>query len=279
MSPSRSQRWRVLLLLATVAACYALAITTAQSPTESWWTGYGNGPDNSRYFPSTQITRSNVSGLQPAWTYPFGDAGSSPIVVRGVRKVFPVSSEFHGHHWFVHIDGKRFATPIFVCLAAIVAADIAFAIDSIPAAFAITRDSVLIWMANIFALLGLRALFVLVEGLIDLRILRRTPESNSERETYRPYFMHGTSHWLGLDVHDVGWYRANGKSRKLRPGMVLTVEPGLYLAPDAPKVPKRLQGIGIRIEDDVLVTSSGRRNLSARIPSATDDLEAIVGHG
>ena len=87
------------------------------------------------------------------------------LIVRGVRKLFPVSSDFHGHHWFTHIDGKRYATPIFVCLAAIVA-DIAFAIDSIPAAFAITRDSVLIWMANIFALLGLRALFVLVEGLI-----------------------------------------------------------------------------------------------------------------
>jgi tellurite resistance protein TerC len=88
------------------------------------------------------------------------------LIVRGVRKLFPVAGDFHGHHWFVKLDGRRFATPIFVCLAAIVAADIAFAIDSIPAAFAITRDSVLIWMANIFALLGLRALFVLVEGLI-----------------------------------------------------------------------------------------------------------------
>jgi tellurite resistance protein TerC len=88
------------------------------------------------------------------------------LMVRAVRKVFPVSSDFHGHHWFTKIDGNRYATPIFVCLAAIVAADIAFAVDSIPAAFAITRDSVLIWMGNIFALLGLRALFVLVEGLI-----------------------------------------------------------------------------------------------------------------
>jgi TerC family integral membrane protein len=88
------------------------------------------------------------------------------LIVRGVRKLFPVSGRFHGHHWFVKLDGRRHATPIFVCLAAIVAADIAFAIDSIPAAFAITRDSVLIWMGNIFALLGLRALFVLVEGLI-----------------------------------------------------------------------------------------------------------------
>jgi tellurite resistance protein TerC len=88
------------------------------------------------------------------------------LMVRAVRRVFPVADRFDGHHWFTRIGGRRHATPIFVCLAAIVAADIAFAIDSIPAAFAITRDSVLIWMGNIFALLGLRALFVLVEGLI-----------------------------------------------------------------------------------------------------------------
>jgi tellurite resistance protein TerC len=88
------------------------------------------------------------------------------FVVRLVRRIFPVTGEFHGKHWFVKREGTRYATPLFVCLAAIVAADIAFAIDSIPAAFAITRDSVLIWMGNIFALLGLRALFVLVEGLI-----------------------------------------------------------------------------------------------------------------
>jgi tellurite resistance protein TerC len=88
------------------------------------------------------------------------------VMVRAVRRVLPVADHFDGHHWFTRVDGRRHATPIFVCLAAIVAADIAFAIDSIPAAFAITRDSVLIWMGNIFALLGLRALFVLVEGLI-----------------------------------------------------------------------------------------------------------------
>ena len=88
------------------------------------------------------------------------------FVVKLVRRVFPVAGEFHGRHWFVKQEGTRYATPLFVCLAAIVAADIAFAIDSIPAAFAITRESELIWMGNIFALLGLRALFVLVEGLI-----------------------------------------------------------------------------------------------------------------
>jgi tellurite resistance protein TerC len=88
------------------------------------------------------------------------------LMVRLVRKIYPVTSEFHGGHWFIRKEGRRYATPIFLCLAAIVFADIAFAIDSIPAAFAITRDPLLIWMGNVFALLGLRALFVLVESLI-----------------------------------------------------------------------------------------------------------------
>jgi len=88
--------------------------------------------------------------------------------VRLVRRFWPVTSEFHGSRWFVRPKGEHrtYATPIFLCLVAIVFADIAFAIDSIPAAFAITRDPLLIWMGNVFALLGLRALFVLVESLI-----------------------------------------------------------------------------------------------------------------
>ncbi len=88
------------------------------------------------------------------------------FVVKAVRRFFPVTTEFRGARWFVREDGRLSVTPMFLCLSAIVAADIAFAVDSIPAAFAITRDSVLIWMGNVFALLGLRALFVLVEGLI-----------------------------------------------------------------------------------------------------------------
>jgi TerC family integral membrane protein len=88
------------------------------------------------------------------------------LMVRLVRRVWPVTGEFHGGHWFVKREGRRWATPLFLCLAAIVAADLAFAVDSIPAAFAITTDAVLIWMGNVFALLGLRALFVLVEGLV-----------------------------------------------------------------------------------------------------------------
>jgi tellurite resistance protein TerC len=88
------------------------------------------------------------------------------LMVRVVRKFFPVTHEFHGKHWFVKQEGRRYVTPLFLCLAAIVFADLAFAIDSIPAAFAITRDPLLIWMGNVFALLGMRALFVLVESLI-----------------------------------------------------------------------------------------------------------------
>jgi tellurite resistance protein TerC len=88
------------------------------------------------------------------------------LMVRLVRRIYPVTGEFHGPRWFVKRERRRVATPLFLCLAAIVFADIAFAIDSIPAAFAITRDPLLIWMGNVFALLGLRALFVLVESLV-----------------------------------------------------------------------------------------------------------------
>ena len=87
------------------------------------------------------------------------------LMVRLVRRVFPVSTDMH-YHYFIKEDGQRKATPLLLCLAAVVFADIAFAIDSIPAAFAITRDPFIIWMGNVFALLGLRALFVLVEGLV-----------------------------------------------------------------------------------------------------------------
>jgi tellurite resistance protein TerC len=88
------------------------------------------------------------------------------FVVRQVRRIFPVTDGFRGPHWFVRYSGRMHVTPAFLCLTAIVAADIAFAVDSIPAAFAITRDPLIIWMGNVFALIGLRSLFVLVEGLI-----------------------------------------------------------------------------------------------------------------
>ena len=88
------------------------------------------------------------------------------LMVRAVRRVFPVTGDFRGRHWFAKVDGTRHVTPLFLCLVAMIFADIAFAIDSIPAAFAITTDGFLIWMGNVFALLGLRALFVLVQALM-----------------------------------------------------------------------------------------------------------------
>jgi tellurite resistance protein TerC len=97
------------------------------------------------------------------------EEGADPdknVMVRLVRRIFPVTSEYHGNAWFHRVEHKTHATPLFVCLVAIVASDIAFAIDSIPAAFGITTDQFVIWMGNVFALLGLRALFVLVEGLM-----------------------------------------------------------------------------------------------------------------
>ncbi|MDQ3647994.1 MAG: TerC family protein, partial [Actinomycetota bacterium] len=93
------------------------------------------------------------------------DPDKNPLV-RLVRKFFPVTSGFHGNKWFVKQEGKRHVTPVFLALTAVVFADVAFAVDSIPAAFAITQESFLIFMGNVFALLGLRALFVLVESLI-----------------------------------------------------------------------------------------------------------------
>jgi len=121
------------------------------------------------------------------------------------------------------------------------------------------------------------AVRTIVEGLIDLKVLKGDVNSLIEKDAYRHVYMHSTSHWLGLDVHDAGRYRDGGKSVPLRPGMVLTVEPGLYFAPGTKGVPKRLQGIGIRIEDDILITKNGNRNLSGKIPSDPEALEALVG--
>ncbi len=120
------------------------------------------------------------------------------------------------------------------------------------------------------------ALRVVVPGLRRLGVLTGRTDRLIRDGAYGPYFMHGTSHWLGLDVHDVGSYHDGDQSIVLRPGMVLTVEPGIYFAPHA-KAPRRLRGIGVRIEDDVLVTRRGRRNLSAAIPTDPDVLEAMVG--
>jgi len=117
----------------------------------------------------------------------------------------------------------------------------------------------------------------LVEGMLALGLLTGDASELIAREAYRAYYMHSTSHWLGLDVHDVGSYRVDGEPRRLEPGQVFTVEPGLYVAKDAEQADPRFRGIGIRIEDDIAITESGYENLTAAIPKAPDELEAAVG--
>ena len=118
---------------------------------------------------------------------------------------------------------------------------------------------------------------VLTRGLVNLGVLKGRWQTLWKEEAYKPFFMHGTSHWLGMDVHDVGEYRVKGKWRMLEPGMVTTVEPGLYFRPGLRGVPKRFRGIGVRIEDDVAVTRNGPDVLSADLPTEADDVCRLVG--
>jgi len=123
------------------------------------------------------------------------------------------------------------------------------------------------------------ALRVLVEGICGLGLLKTPPEEAIKSASYRRYFMHRTSHWLGMDVHDVGLYRVAGQSRTLEPGMVLTAEPGIYIAPDDDDAPEEFRGIGIRIEDDVLVTPEGHEVMTAAIPKSVADVESLTATG
>ena len=123
------------------------------------------------------------------------------------------------------------------------------------------------------------AVRVMAEGLVDLGALKGRVKRIVDKDKYKRFYMHRTGHWLGMDVHDVGDYRIDDQSRMLEPGMVMTVEPGLYIAPDDEKAPKRLRGMGIRIEDDVLVTRSGREVLTSAAPKSIDEIESIVGSG
>ena len=123
------------------------------------------------------------------------------------------------------------------------------------------------------------AMHVLAAGLIDLGILKCSLDEalDPERLYYKRYTLHNVSHMLGIDVHDCAKARAQTyRYGKLEPGMALTVEPGLYFQPDDATVPERFRGIGVRIEDDVVVTNSGHANLSAILPSAPDEVEAWI---
>lgn len=115
---------------------------------------------------------------------------------------------------------------------------------------------------------------IMVTGLVNLGVLNGDIDELIADNAHRAFFMHGLSHWLGLDVHDVGGYGPD-RSRTLEPGMVLTVEPGLYIAPDA-DVPAEYRGIGIRIEDDIVITETGNENMTAQVVKKADDIEALM---
>lgn len=116
---------------------------------------------------------------------------------------------------------------------------------------------------------------VLTEGLVELNILKGKLSALIAKEAYKPFYMHSSGHWLGLDVHDSGRYKLDNEWRPLQPGMVLTVEPGLYI-PAASNIDKRWWNIGVRIEDDILVTTTGYENLTRDLPVSVNDIEALM---
>jgi Xaa-Pro aminopeptidase len=122
------------------------------------------------------------------------------------------------------------------------------------------------------------AVATLARGFVDLGLCSGTVEQVIETEDYKRFYMHRTGHWLGLDVHDAGEYRLGGEWRRFEPGMTLTVEPGCYVRP-ADKVPETFWNIGVRIEDDVAVTTEGCEVLTAAAPKSVRDIEALVGRG
>jgi Xaa-Pro aminopeptidase len=120
------------------------------------------------------------------------------------------------------------------------------------------------------------AVRVATQGMIDLGLLKRSLGEEIEQEGYKHFYVHNTGHWLGLDVHDVGEYQIDGHSRELEPGMVMTVEPGIYISPNDASVRKCFRGLGIRIEDNVAITSKGPRVLTAGLAKAAADVEALM---
>lgn len=120
------------------------------------------------------------------------------------------------------------------------------------------------------------AVKILVQGLLDLGIMQGDLEQIIASESYRQFYMHGTGHWLGMDVHDVGSYKMNSHWRNYAEGMVVTIEPGLYIAPDDSTVDEKWRGIGIRIEDDVVVTKNGPLVLTKNVVKTVEEIEALM---
>jgi len=117
---------------------------------------------------------------------------------------------------------------------------------------------------------------MLTEGMVKLGLLKGEPAQLVKEEKYKQFYMHGLGHLLGIDVHDVGVYYYDKQSRALEPGVVMTVEPGIYIAPDTKDIPEQYLGIGVRIEDDVLCTANGPQVLTTGVPKNADEIEALM---
>jgi Xaa-Pro aminopeptidase len=117
---------------------------------------------------------------------------------------------------------------------------------------------------------------VLTEGMVELGLLKGDPEELIKEKKHEQFYMHGLGHMLGIDVHDVGRYYFGEESRALEPGVVMTVEPGIYIAPDTKDIPEKYLGIGVRIEDDVLCTANGPKVLTNKVPKHAEEIEALM---
>jgi Xaa-Pro aminopeptidase len=120
---------------------------------------------------------------------------------------------------------------------------------------------------------------ILTEGMVELGLLKGNPEELIKEKKYEQFYMHGLGHMLGIDVHDVGRYYYGTESRALEPGVVMTVEPGIYIAPDTKDIPEKYLGIGVRIEDDVLCTNNGPRVLTTKVPKHAEEIEELISRG
>jgi Xaa-Pro aminopeptidase len=143
-------------------------------------------------------------------------------------------------------------------------------LEALEAAIAVVKDGV-----PVNAMQD-AAVQVITQGLVDLGILKGDVTQLIKEEAYKPFYLHGVGHWLGMDVHDVGQYKIDGQWRPLRAGMVTTVEPGIYIAADTADVDARWLGIGVRIEDNIVVTNNGHENFTRRVPVTVDAIEALM---
>ena len=143
-------------------------------------------------------------------------------------------------------------------------------VNALDAAIAVVKDGVPV------NAMQLAAVQVITQGLVDLCILKGDVDELIKAEAYKPFYLHGVGHWLGMDVHDVGQYKVDGDWRQLRAGMVTTVEPGIYIAADTEGVDEQWLGIGIRVEDNILVTEDGHENMTRHVPVQADEIESLM---